>query len=153
MSNRTFFGVPVVVEEAATHKWYANASQWGCDCGHCRNFLALAEQKALPAPILELLSGLGIPPEKATYVCELYPTEQGHCYEFSYRVAGTMPEDREMDFVRYEWGEGRCCHDPYPYGAPDFPEPHFDVAFVLELPWVLEESEEGGANESEKESI
>lgn len=148
MIRYNFFGISVEIDEAATYAWYANASKWDCDCGHCRNFLALAEQKALPAPVLDLLSCLGIPPEKATYVCELYSTEQGHCYEFSYRVAGIMPEGRDMDCVQYKWGAGRCCHDPYPYGAPGFPEPHFNLCFSVELPWVLAEPEEGEYNES-----
>lgn len=33
-----------------------------------------------------------------------------------------------------------CCHDPYPYGAPNFPEPHFDLEFYATLPWVLDEA-------------
>ena len=27
-----------------------------------------------------------------------------------------------------------------PYGAPNFPEPHFDVIFFAELPWILDEA-------------
>ena len=38
---------------------------------------------------------------------------------------------------------GTCCHEIYPYGAPDFPEPHFDLEFYLTLPWTLEEPEDG----------
>jgi succinate dehydrogenase/fumarate reductase flavoprotein subunit len=33
----------------------------------------------------------------------------------------------------------RCCHETYPYGAPGFPEPHFDLEFYAVLPWVTEE--------------
>ncbi len=39
---------------------------------------------------------------------------------------------------KYNWGEGRCCHESYPYGTPDFPTPHFDLEFWVTLPWVLE---------------
>jgi hypothetical protein len=34
-----------------------------------------------------------------------------------------------------------CCHETYPYGAPDFLEPHFDIEFFLWLPWVINEPE------------
>lgn len=27
------------VDEEATKSWYAEADEWGCSCGHCRNFL------------------------------------------------------------------------------------------------------------------
>ena len=36
--------------------------------------------------------------------------------------------------------DGHCCHESYPYGAPDFPAPHFDLEFCVELPWVMEQS-------------
>lgn len=144
------FEISVQVEEETTQAWYAAASKWGCDCGHCLNFLALAEKKALPVPLLDILSHFGIPPEKATYVCELCPTERGHCYEGSYRMAGTILDEREMDFIQHDWGTVRCWHDPYPYGAPGFPNPHFDLSVAIELPWILEESKEGEYNESEQ---
>lgn len=35
------------------------------------------------------------------------------------------------------WGCVRCCHEVYPYGAPNFPKPHFDLEFWITLPWVL----------------
>lgn len=131
-----FFGLPVTVDTAATTAWYTTAQPWGCACGHCRNFLALAEERKLPAPLLEVLDALHIPAEKATYVCEIYPTEGGHCYQFSYRIAGTMAEETKAP---QPWGDVWCKHEIYPYGAPDFPEPHFDLEFWLVLPWVLDE--------------
>lgn len=76
----SFFGFQVEVDEAATRDWYSQSEEWGCDCGHCRNFLALARERELPAPVLEILDKLGIPPEKATYVCEMYPDGDGLCY-------------------------------------------------------------------------
>ena len=30
----------------------------------------------------------------------------------------------------------RCCHEPYPYGAPDFLTPHFDLEFYVTLPHI-----------------
>jgi len=120
-------------------KWYGQSKGWGCECGHCRNFLELAGKKELPAHIVEILDELGISPEKATYVGELYTDDAGVHYQFSYRIAGTfleVPGKAETEH-QTEW---RCCHEPYPYGAPDFPEPHFDLEFYATLPWVLGEA-------------
>lgn len=145
-----FFGIPVEVEEKATREWYETALEWDCDCGDCRNFLALAKQKKLPHPVQELLSRLSIPPEMATYVCELCPTERGHLYEFSYRICGRILEEQKDNYHPYPWGSVRCWHEDYPYGAPGFPAPHFDLSFCAELEWILNESEEGEPNESEE---
>ena len=120
----------VEVDEIATKNWYANADMWSCDCGYCRNFLQLARNDDLPDPVMEALHKLKIPPIKATYVSELYD----HLYQFSYRVAGNIlsgtskPDDTVI-----------CGHEIYPYGAPDFPEPHFDLIFFEKLPWVIDE--------------
>ena len=72
--------------------------------------------------------------------CELYRQEGGHLYQFSCRVAG-----RILDGHGKPGAQGTCCHEIYPYGAPDFPEPHFDLEFGLTLPWTLEEPEDGPA--------
>ena len=138
--RHTFFGFQTEVDEAATRRWYAQAEPWGCRCGPCRNFLALARERRLPGFVLEPLDKLGIPPEKATYVCELYRQEGGHLYQFSCRVAG-----RILDGHGEPGAQGTCCHEIYPYGAPDFPEPHFDLEFGLTLPWTLKEPKDGPA--------
>ena len=127
-------GYQVSMDEKATQTWYASAGEWGCKCGHCRNFLSLAQNRGLPATIIEMLDGLGIPLEKATYVCELYTDDKGIHYQFSYRIAGEILEES----VKND-GKAGCCHDPYPYGAPGFPEPHFDLEFYETLPWVLQD--------------
>ena len=128
------FGSSVFLEEGATRDWYDQAGPWNCTCGHCRNFLALARGRQLPSSVLEVLDRLGIPPEKATYVGELYTDDEGIHYQFSYRLAGRILEgSEEPDQL------GRCTHEPYPHGAPNFPEPHFDLEFFLTFPWVLEE--------------
>lgn len=132
--SHNFFGFQVEIDETATCGWYSQSKGWACDCGHCRNFLTLARGRQLPATVLENLDKLGISPEKATYVCEMYPDGEGLCYQFSYRIAGNILSG-EVDRT----ASGRCCHDPYPYGAPGFPEPHFDLEFWLTLPWVLDE--------------
>ena len=75
MTHFSWYGYEVEVDEAATAGWYAQAEDWGCTCGHCRNFLALARERRLPEEILEILDALRIPPAKATYVCELYHDE------------------------------------------------------------------------------
>lgn len=141
MTTYHLFGVRMEVDEEATRAWYAKAAKWGCECGHCRNFLAIAAAEKLPSPVLETLSILGIPPEKATYVCQLYPTDMGNCYQFSYRIAGSMLNTDETSPMPYDWGTGGCTHEVYPYGARDFPTPHFDLEFFADLPWVLEEPE------------
>lgn len=142
MTERDLFGFRVEIDEEATRAWYAQADEWDCDCGDCRNFLKLAHDRALPAPVLALLDGLGIPPEKSTDVCEYGPGEGGRLYDFVYRIAGRiLSSDEQGDSAKLDWGEGRCFHDTYP-GAPGFPEPHFDLDFWLTLPWVLDEPRE-----------
>ena len=142
MTEYNFFGFQVEIDEVATRDWYAQANEWGCECGDCRNFLKQARERALPAPVLEMLDGLGIPPEKATYVCMYYNNESGYHYQFSYRLAGNILSGDEMSKEDYDWGGGGCLHDPYPYGAPGFPEPHFDLEFGVTLPWVLDKPRE-----------
>lgn len=144
MQHYDFWGYQAKLDKTATRAWYEKAGEWGCECGHCRNFLELARQKQLPSAVLDLLGQLEIPPEKATYVCELYPTEQGNLYQFNYRIAGCiLNENPQQEPVPIEGGTVCCGHDPYPYGALDFPEPHFDLVFFAELPWVLDEPRRG----------
>lgn len=142
MQKYDFWGDQVELDKKATLDWYANADEWDCECGHCRNFLELAKKKELPVSVIETLAELGIPLEKATYICELYTDEEGVHYQFSYRIAGTILTTSEQENAR-DLSKGRCCHEPYPYGAPNFPEPHFDLEFGAILPWVLEESPNG----------
>ncbi|MBQ7130758.1 MAG: hypothetical protein IJO21_06955 [Oscillospiraceae bacterium] len=132
MKNFDFWGFQADVDTQATQCWYSSAKEWNCSCGHCQNFLTLARKRLLPKPVLEALDALAIPPEKATYVCELYPDGDGFRYQFSYRIAGvivTEPEQPQM----MNWG---CGHEIYPYGAPGFPQPHFDLEFWVTLPWI-----------------
>lgn len=126
--------LPLHIDREPLEKWYRLAEPWGCTCGDCRNFLALARQRRLPQPVLDALDELGIPPEKATYVSTLMPLEDGALYHFSYRIAGTYEREQSVPF---DGGEARCCNDPYPYGAPGFPTPHFDLEFYLPLARVL----------------
>ena len=100
----------------------------------------IGEKKSTSGKILEMLSVFGIPPEKATYVCHLIEENGEHLYQFSYRIAGTFLEVPGKAGTEHQ-AEWRCCHEPYPYGAPDFPEPHFDLEFYAALPWVLGEVE------------
>ena len=132
MTTQGLFGSLVEIDEASTQHWYTNAEEWGCTCGDCLNFLALARKRQLPALVFEHLDKLGIPPEKATYVCHLYDDEKGHLYQFSYRIAGNILSGETAT------GAGRCCHETYPNGAPGFPEPHFDLEFWVTLPRVLD---------------
>ena len=136
MQTCNLMGYLVETDLLATQKWYSQANAWGCSCGHCRNFLAHARGNLLPDSVQTVLKELKIPQEKATYVSELYTDEAGIHYQFSYRIAGRILAEppREVPAM------GRCCHEPYPYGAPDFPEPHFDLEFWVTLPWILEEA-------------
>ena len=136
MKSYNFGAFQAQIDMDVTRDWYGQSAEWGCTCGHCRNFLQLAKENALPAYIMELLKELGIPPEKATYVCELYTDDEGIHYQFSYRLAGTFEEISDTTGKRLAY---RCCHETYPYGTPDFPEPHFDLEFYAVLPWVIEE--------------
>ncbi len=135
MLECSYFGYRVEIDSAATKRWYAGAEDWGCECGDCRNFLANAKAGKLPTEVNDALGTLGIPPCKATYVSELYEENGLHLYQFSYRIAGNIlsaPEKAPPDDI------GRCCHEPYPYGAPDFPEPHFDLEFYAKMPRIIE---------------
>ena len=142
MKKRNFGNFQVELDMDTTAKWYAQYKGWGCECGHCRNFLELANKKELPKYIIETLDELGILPEKATYVCELFTDDAGIHYQFSYRIAGTII-DASITDDNGNWNEGRCCYETYPYGAPDFPKPHFDLEFYATLPWDLEEAKNG----------
>ena len=139
MQKYKFGDYQVELDMDATMNWYVQFDGWGCACGHCRNFLQLARKKAIPEYMIEILDALGIPPEKATYVGELFTDETGVHYQFSYRLAGVIIDSPNATADAAQ-NDIRCCHEPYPYGAPDFPEPHFDLEFYATLPWVLEES-------------
>lgn len=128
----------IELDEAETRQWYANAEKWGCSCGHCINFLELAQKNVLPDRILKLLSFFGIPPEKATYVCCLTEHHDKLLYQFSYRIAGNILKDNALAAAE----DAHFCHETYPYGAPNFPTPHFDLEFFAELPWATGDSME-----------
>lgn len=137
MKEYKLFGYPVEIDKEATKDWYYTFKGWRCDCGHCQNFLLLAKKKELPNAVLDTLIAFGVLPEKPTYVCEIASEEGQILYQFSYRMAGNILEEKEESAVEPEWGEARCCHEIYPYGAPGFPEPHFDLEFWVRLPWIL----------------
>lgn len=137
MTKRNLWNSQVEIEEAKTAAWYAPKEPWGCECGHCRNFLELAKNNLLPAPVHAILNEFGIRAEQATYVCWIMPEGEYHLYQFSYRIAGQILNEAEAKSTVEDWGEVRCCHETYPYGAPGFPTPHFDLEFWIRLPWVL----------------
>lgn len=149
MTRLTWEGYTLEVDEDATRNWYAQAEDWGCSCGHCRNFLALARQRELPQEILGYLDRLGIPPERCTELSELYDRDGELLYDLHYRLAGRVlerPGEKELQTKR-----GLFCQDNpacfYPYGAPGFPEPCFDLCFSPWLPWVLDEPMDGREEE------
>lgn len=136
-------GCRVQVDEEATRAWYARAEEWNCDCGHCRNFLALARGRELPAELLDILDGLTIPPEKATYVCELYHEGSMLHYQVGYRLSGYLL-DRPGCPRPEPWGLEGCTQERFaPFEAPGFPAPSFELDLSLRLPWMLDEPIEG----------
>lgn len=121
----------VEIDREKTEQWYAQAGDWGCECKDCANFLEVAKRDLIPPHIAKQLESLHIPASKATYVCLL---DGKNLYQFSYRIAGIILSADESTQVN----DGRCCHKSYPYGAPNFPVPHFDIEFYAELPKVLD---------------
>ena len=134
MKEVDLFGYKVEIDEAATKEWYDNADAWGCECGDCRNFVMLAKQRKLPSTVIETLEQFRIAPEKATYVCEIFTEGEQSLYQFSYRIAGNILQERCDEKQELGWGEAYCKHEIYPYGAPGFPTPHFDLEFWVRLP-------------------
>ena len=55
-------------------------------------------------------------------------------YEISYRIAGNIIKEKIVDIEGSGRGDFYCAHNPYPYGAPNFPTPHFDLEFWVRLP-------------------
>ena len=134
MKKFNLYGFQVEIDEALTKEWYDKAGEWGCDCEDCRHFVSLAKRKELPSAVLEILEQFGIAPEKATYVCEIVTEEYKILYQFSYRIAGNILKERDSERKDSGLGEVHCTHELYPYGAPEFPEPHFDLEFWVRLP-------------------
>lgn len=136
MKEYNLFGFQVEVDEVATKEWYDKADEWGCECGDCRHFVALAKKRELPSAVIEVLEQFGIAPEKATYVCEMNKEEQQSLYQFSYRMVGNILKERDGATKAFGKVEAYCGHEPYPYGAPGFPTPHFDLEFWVWLPII-----------------
>ncbi len=141
MQKYNFWGIKTEIDKEIVRDYYILSDEWGCECKHCRNFVEIAKRRMLPKPITDVLKCLDIPPEKATYVCGVYPKDRGFCYQFSYRIAGNILDEEAFKTISEDWGEARCCHEPYPYGAPDFPAPNFDLEFWVVLPWILEDKD------------
>jgi len=87
MKEFDLFGFKVEIDEVATKEWYDKANEWGCECGDCRHFVALAKRKELPSAILEILEQFEILPEKATYVCEILIWNFGYVYQDNINIA------------------------------------------------------------------
>ena len=164
MTRFSWYGYEAQVDEQATRDYYEKAGEWDCSCGHCRNFLALARGRKLPEELLAILDSLSIPPEKATYVCELYYDkdwrEKGLLYQLEWRIAGRVvkrPESKENEGT--EWGPQvkqpgfylMLGHETYPV-EPEFPKPNFDLEVSLYLPWVLDEPVDGPNSPETKET-
>ena len=156
MTRFSWFGYEAEVDEKAASAWYAQADAWDCTCGHCRNFLALARGRKLPEELLTILDRLSIPPEKATYVCELYHDEtwreKGLLYELCWRLPGQILDRPSGEncgpnwgpVVKFPWGNIVLGHECDPCSeAENLPTPNFDLICTMYLPWVLDESVDG----------
>lgn len=169
MKNYDWAGCKVEVDEIATREWYAQAEEWNCECGHCRNFMAFTDR--LPEELLTLLYQLEIPAKKAVDVCNL-TSRKGDLllYEIRYRLAGRILKRNEdqheekgllqkiYSFFRVQWPKKRESEYPDPWELircldepgmlcslyPDaFPQPCFELCIQLWLPWVLDEPIDG----------
>ena len=156
MTRFSWYGYEAQVDEQATRGYYEKAGEWDCSCGHCRNFLALARERKLPEELLAILDRLSIPPEKATYVCELYHDkdwqEKGLLYELCWRLPGQILDRPSGEncgpnwgpVVKFPWGNIVLGHECDPCsGADDLPKPNFDLICTMHLPWVLDEPVDG----------
>ena len=139
MKELTIRGWRLEVDEEATRRWYETAKPWGCDCGHCRNYLALGRE-AIDEEFLPLFDQLGILPEKAGYVCENDQEDGELLYQAQYPLVGRILE-------RGEEQEDLAILTPAereePDGAEGFPEPRLDLELWAWLPWVLDEPMNG----------
>lgn len=93
MLKRSIWEFHVEIDKSVTTEWYATKGTWGCECEYCRNFLELSKHNRLPGAVHAILNELDIAPEKATYVCEIMPKDNGHLYQFSYRIAGRILDE------------------------------------------------------------
>jgi len=142
MRQFDWYGCQAEIDVDTTRRWYETSPVWDCPCGHCRNFVALARDRRLPEEALSILDELGVPPEKATYVCELYHENGNLLYQVLYRLSG-RPVKGEMRHI-YPWGEMGLHIDVFePSSAEDFPPPWFDLELNFWLPWALDEPIEG----------
>ena len=136
MGVYTWEGYQVEVDEETTRAYYSDSIEWECTCGHCRNFVLLAQERRLPVDILALLDKLDIPPEKASYVCELYDKDEKIYYQVNYRLAGRVLEGPEKAASSLGETGLLCGRETAPGSADDFPEPFFDLMYFLWLPWI-----------------
>lgn len=121
----------VEVDTNATKEWYERTTEWSCTYEGCRRFVELAKSNRLPYSALSVLRRLSVPPEKATYVCRLADDFN----DFSYRIVGKIVEDNPEQSE----SQNECiCMTEYPYPCNDFPSPHFDIGFFMNLPAVSE---------------
>ena len=125
----------------ATRDWYAHEGDiWYCMCGHCRNFVAAADE--FPEELKAVLDRFGIPVQKATYVSSFTGDGERMLYEASWHIAGGLLEGGGR-FTDTGWGGWSLqCYDAQafpPNSAKDFPEPCFLLYVNIWLPWGLDE--------------
>ena len=134
-------GARADVDVQATRDWYAHEGDiWYCRCGHCRNFVAAADE--FPEELKAVLDRFGIPAPKATYVSSFTDDGERMLYEACWHIAGELLEGGGR-FTDTGWGGWSLQtydqkHFP-PNTADKFPDPCFLLYVNLWLPWVLDE--------------
>lgn len=135
MREYSFGDFRVEVDEEATRAWYERVGEWDCTCGHCRNFVLLAQERQLPEEMLKVLDKLCIPPAKASYVCEIYEEGEKLFYQIAYCLPGKILEGPKGR-ISQPWGDMWCGQEMLePHETPKDGE-YFDVGFELWLPWI-----------------
>ena len=139
-------GARADVDVRVTRDWYAHEGDiWYCMCGHCRNFVAAADE--FPEELKAVLDRFGIPAQKATYVSSFTGDGERMLYEAFWHIAGELLEGdgrlTDTDWADTGWGGWSLqSYDAQvfpPNSAKDFPEPCFLLYVNLWLPWVLDE--------------
>ena len=137
---------PYVSDRAATHAAYSrvrNHQASRCNCSDCRNFQA-ARASVFPAAFLDLLTDLGIDPEKEVEIYREGRNPEGnHSYGGWFHFVGSLNQLADVDPINL--GGGFTYYMCAPHGPRLKP---FEGLSVVQLefsarciPWLLDEDE------------
>ena len=135
MENYVLDRYRIVFDKEATSDWYQKYKGWDCSCADCQNFLTMVRKGKLPGAVTQMLQTFGLPADKPTYICKLYSSGESQLYQFNYRVAGKILNGpAPCEAVNFFRGSAMFGYDPYPWRAPGFPAPCFDLMLYVYLP-------------------